>query len=169
MALLVQPNYYDFFSRSLVPLRHYWPISIQNMCQHITFAVEWGNSNIDKAEAIGKEGSKFIRQNLRMELVYDYMLHVLREYAKLLRFEATIPEGAVELSLESLASMVNRKARKFLEDSRVKKPATDRAPCKMPPPFQPQKLHVLLHTKESLVKQVEMEGNQYWQTLHNTN
>ena len=48
MALFIEPKYYDFFSRSLVPLRHYWPISIQNMCQDINFAVEWGNSNAQK-------------------------------------------------------------------------------------------------------------------------
>ncbi|XP_054785288.1 uncharacterized protein LOC129291785 [Prosopis cineraria] len=169
MALFIQPNYYDFFSRSLVPLHHYWPVSVKNMCQDITFAVEWGNSNPDKAEAIGKEGSSFVEQNLRMELVYDYMLHVLREYAKLLRFKVTVPEGAVQVSLETLTSMVNRKARKFLEDSKVQKPATDRPPCKMPPPFEPQQLHVLLHTKQSLIKQVEMEGNQYWKSRHINN
>ncbi|KAK4266823.1 hypothetical protein QN277_023692 [Acacia crassicarpa] len=164
MALFVHPKYYDFFSRSLVPLHHYWPISTQNMCQHITFAVEWGNSNTHEAEAIGKEGSKFIRENLRMELVYDYMLHVLQQYAKMLRFDVTVPEGAVELSLESLTSLVNKRARKFLEDSKVKNPATRRPPCKMPPPLEPQELQVLLHTKQSLMKQVEMESNQYWQT-----
>lgn len=99
-----------------------------------------------------------------MELVYDYMLHVLQQYAKLLRYEVTIPEGAVELSLDSVTTMVNKRAMRFLEDSRVEKAATDRHPCKMPPPFEPQQIHVLHSTKQSLIKQVAMEANQYWQT-----
>ncbi|CAN1793350.1 hypothetical protein LINPERHAP1_LOCUS19992 [Linum perenne] len=45
MALFVKPKFHDFFTRSLVPLRHYWPVRPESMCRDIKFAVEWGNRN----------------------------------------------------------------------------------------------------------------------------
>lgn len=45
MALLVKPEYYDFFSRSMEPMLHYWPIRTGNKCRDIKFAVEWGNNH----------------------------------------------------------------------------------------------------------------------------
>lgn len=50
MTLFVEPIYYDFFTRSLVPRQHYWPISSNNqsMCNDIKYVVEWGNANPDK-------------------------------------------------------------------------------------------------------------------------
>lgn len=44
-TLLVKPHYYDFFTRGLVPLHHYWPIKEDDKCRSIKFAVDWGNSN----------------------------------------------------------------------------------------------------------------------------
>jgi len=46
MTLLIEPIYYDFFTRNMVPLRHYWPISPRNMCEDIKYAVDWGNSHL---------------------------------------------------------------------------------------------------------------------------
>jgi hypothetical protein len=48
MTLLVKPKYYDFFTRSLVEKKHYWPIRPSNLCRDIKSAVEWGNNNTDK-------------------------------------------------------------------------------------------------------------------------
>lgn len=48
MTLLINPIYYEFFTRSLVPMKHYWPINPQNLCKSIKFAVDWGNHNTDK-------------------------------------------------------------------------------------------------------------------------
>jgi hypothetical protein len=45
MALLIKPEYYDFFSRSMEPMQHYWPIRASNKCKDIKFAVEWGNNH----------------------------------------------------------------------------------------------------------------------------
>ena len=45
MLLLVKAEYYEFFSRSLLPLKHYWPINPSNLCQSIKFAVNWGNKH----------------------------------------------------------------------------------------------------------------------------
>jgi protein glucosyltransferase len=48
MTLFIKPRYYDFFSRSLVPYMHFWPISKQNMCEDIKYAVDWGNTHPEK-------------------------------------------------------------------------------------------------------------------------
>lgn len=45
VTLLVKPHYYDFFTRSLVPSRHYWPVKDDDKCRSIKFAVDWGNSH----------------------------------------------------------------------------------------------------------------------------
>lgn len=48
MTLLIKPEYYDFFARSMVPLEHYWPIKSNENCGDLKFAVEWGNNNTEK-------------------------------------------------------------------------------------------------------------------------
>ncbi|KAK3017594.1 hypothetical protein RJ639_004828, partial [Escallonia herrerae] len=63
---------------------HYWPIREDDKCRSIKFAVDWGNSHKRKAQAIGKAASNFIQEELKMDYVYDYMFHLLNEYAKLL-------------------------------------------------------------------------------------
>lgn len=45
VTLLVKPIYYDFFTRSLMPLKHYWPIKDEDKCRSIKHAVDWGNSH----------------------------------------------------------------------------------------------------------------------------
>ena len=47
MTLFIEPTYYDFFTRSMVPMKHYWPISIESICKEIEDAVDWGNTNPD--------------------------------------------------------------------------------------------------------------------------
>ncbi|KAM1157150.1 hypothetical protein FF1_027784 [Malus domestica] len=81
------------------PVHHYWPIRHENKCRSIKFAVDWGNNHKQKAQAIGKATSDFIQEELKMDYVYDYMFHLLNEYAKLLRFEPRIPKGAAHLCL----------------------------------------------------------------------
>jgi hypothetical protein len=48
VTLLVKPKYYDFFTRSLEPLRHYWPVRSDDKCKSIKFAVDWGNNHKQK-------------------------------------------------------------------------------------------------------------------------
>ncbi|XP_062156642.1 uncharacterized protein LOC133864358 [Alnus glutinosa] len=131
MTLLVKPKYFDFYTRSLVPKKHYWPISPTNLCEDIKSAVEWGNNNTDKAQAIGEAASKFIQEDLKMEFVYDYKFHLLREYAKLMRFKPTIPQGAVEICSETMACPQNGPWRQFMMESMVISPK-DTPPCTMP-------------------------------------
>lgn len=48
LALIIKPQYEDFFSRGLVPKENYWPISPTDLCQSIKLAVEWGNQDPSK-------------------------------------------------------------------------------------------------------------------------
>jgi hypothetical protein len=51
VALVVRPRFHDFFSRGLLPLRHYWPVRDRGQCRSIEFAVDWGNSHPDKVHS----------------------------------------------------------------------------------------------------------------------
>lgn len=48
LTLIVKPRYYDFFTRGLMPVHHYWPIREDDKCRSIKFAVDWGNSHKQK-------------------------------------------------------------------------------------------------------------------------
>ncbi|KAF9599108.1 hypothetical protein IFM89_035387 [Coptis chinensis] len=45
LALIISPNFEDFFSRGLIPKQNHWPISRANLCPSIKYAVEWSNAN----------------------------------------------------------------------------------------------------------------------------
>ncbi|XP_030532977.1 O-glucosyltransferase rumi homolog [Rhodamnia argentea] len=165
VALVVKPHYYDFFTRSLMPVHHYWPIREDDKCRSIKFAVDWGNSHKQKAHAIGKAASTFALEELRMDLVYDYMFHLLNEYAKLLRFKPVVPEKAVEFCSEHMACQANGPEKKFMEESLVKGPA-DTYPCKLPPPYDAPSLYAIRRRKENSIKQVEMWERKYWDGLN---
>ncbi|XP_051193586.1 uncharacterized protein [Lolium perenne] len=154
MTLVIKPKYYDFFSRVLMPTKHYWPVRDDSKCSSIKHAVDWGNSHKKKAQQIGKQASKFIQQELSMDYIYDYMFHLLTEYAKLLRFKPTKPPEAVEVCPESLACQAIGRERKFMEDSMVKS-ANVAGPCDLPPPFSPQEFKAMQKKKEKSTRQVE--------------
>lgn len=165
VTLMVKPRYYDFFMRSLQPVHHYWPIKDNDKCRSIKFAVDWGNSHKQKAQAIGKEASDFIQEELKMDYVYDYMFHLLNEYAKLLRFKPTIPEGAVEVCSETVACSAEGVEKKFMMESLVNSPSVT-SPCALPPPYDPPVLGALLRKKANSIKQVERWEDRYWENLN---
>lgn len=50
LALLLEPQYFDFFTRGLNPMQHYWPIrNGNNDCHSIKYAVDWGNTHQQQA------------------------------------------------------------------------------------------------------------------------
>ncbi|KAF9685811.1 hypothetical protein SADUNF_Sadunf03G0092800 [Salix dunnii] len=165
VTLLVKPHYYDFFTRSLKPVEHYWPIRENDKCKSIKFAVDWGNKHKQKAQAIGKAASNFIREGLKMDHVYDYMFHLLNEYAKLLKFTPQVPEGATELCSEIMACSADGSERKFMMESLVKGPSTT-SPCTMPPPFKPQVLQDFYRKQSNAARQVEKWEDGYWESLN---
>ncbi|CAO2835097.1 unnamed protein product [Amaranthus hypochondriacus] len=157
MLLLVKAEYYEFFSRSLLPLKHYWPINPSNLCQSIKFAVNWGNKHPVQAEEIGKAGSKFIMEELKMTYIYDYMFHLLNEYGKLLKYRPSVPSGAVEVCSETMACKVSSKNKEWKLNSFVKSPSKT-IPCSIPPPYHPHHLQTYLTTKDELLRDVEGLG-----------
>ncbi|RWR91870.1 O-glucosyltransferase rumi-like protein [Cinnamomum micranthum f. kanehirae] len=160
-TLIVKPQYYDFFVRGLMPMQHYWPIRGDKKCQSIKFAVDWGNDKKEKAQDMGNAASSFIQEELKMDYVYDYMFHLLNEYAKLLRYKPTKPKNAVELCLESMACPAKGLEKKFMVESMVKAPK-ESSPCTLPPPFRPSALRGLLKKKEDSIKQVEVWEKGHW-------
>ncbi|PUZ42532.1 hypothetical protein GQ55_9G589900 [Panicum hallii var. hallii] len=154
MTLVVAPKYYDFYSRVLMPMQHYWPVRDGNKCSSIKYAVDWGNSHKQKAQRIGKQASNFIQKELSMDYVYDYMFHLLTEYAKLLRFKPTKPPEAVEVCSESLACQAIGREKKFMEDSMMRS-ASDAGPCDLPPPFSSEEFKALQRRREKTMKQIE--------------
>ncbi|XP_043718049.1 uncharacterized protein LOC122665997 [Telopea speciosissima] len=136
VSLVVQPNYYDFMSRILMPMHHYWPIrsSGNDMCKDIKVAIEWGNSHHQEAQGIGRTGSKFIEKELKMDYVYDYMFNLLNEYGKLMKYKPTIPENASEICSETMACPAeDGLVKKYMMDSMVNATA-DSSPCIVTPP-----------------------------------
>lgn len=97
-----------------------------------------------------------------MENVYDYMFHLLNEYAKLLRFKPTVPEKAVELCSERMGCDAEGLKKNFMIESMVKYP-TDANPCTMLPPFSSLELQTFLKRKENSIKQVEAWEKNFWE------
>ncbi|KAL5216164.1 hypothetical protein ABZP36_007565 [Zizania latifolia] len=156
VALMVRPRYHDFFSRGLMPLQHYWPIrGGRAMCRSIKVAVEWGNAHTDKAQEIIGNASKFIRDELTMDRVYDYMFHLLTEYARLLKYTPTVPDRAVEVTVESMPRGRQGRERQFMVDTMVDGSGSG-GPCELPPPFSSEELETLRTRKADAVRQVEM-------------
>ncbi|KAL1549875.1 protein O-glucosyltransferase 1-like [Salvia divinorum] len=153
MALIIKPHFYDFFTRSLLPSIHYWPINTNNKCESIKLAVEWGNNYTDKAQEIGRAGSNFVLENLVMDYVYDYSFHLLNEYAKLLKYKPTVPEGAVETCSEALVCSVRGQKKRYRIHSMVKS-MSDSPPCNLLPSFEPEDVSVFLERKANLTNQV---------------
>ncbi|KAL1192124.1 hypothetical protein V5N11_020844 [Cardamine amara subsp. amara] len=166
MTLYVRPKFYDFYRRGMMPLQHYWPIRDNSKCTSLKFAVHWGNTHLDQARKIGEEGSRFIREEVRMEYVYDYMFHLMNEYAKLLKFKPEIPWGATEITPDNMGCLATGRWRDFMAESMVMFPSEE-SPCEMPSPYSPLALREVLERKANLTRQVEFWEDQYFRDLTN--
>ncbi|XP_042393435.1 O-glucosyltransferase rumi-like [Zingiber officinale] len=151
-TLFIDTPWYEFFQRGLMPGHHYWPIPENDKCKAIKFAVDWGNKHHKEAQAMGKASFKFFEEEVKMDYVYDYMLHVLTDYAELLRYKPTVPEKATEICLESMACHVQDNVKKFMLESMEKSTGVSE-PCKLPPPFAPEELRQLNDKKADAVRQ----------------
>ncbi|XP_024540114.1 O-glucosyltransferase rumi homolog [Selaginella moellendorffii] len=102
-VLFINPDFHEFFSRSLIPFVHYWPINRTDICNSIKAAVDWGNAFPEEAEAMGKCAQTFLDMELDMKFVYQYMLLLLQHYAQLLKFEPVLPEGLAPFQTDNKA------------------------------------------------------------------
>ncbi|KAK3128417.1 hypothetical protein QOZ80_6BG0461350 [Eleusine coracana subsp. coracana] len=99
-------------------------------------AVDYGNKHLAQARLVGEQGSRFVREEISMDYVYDYMLHLLTEYAKLLRYKPTVPENAVEICTEPLACPANATACTVTAMMQsMEKHVAGFQPCTLPLPF----------------------------------
>ncbi|KNA13885.1 hypothetical protein SOVF_112590 [Spinacia oleracea] len=155
MSLLINPRYYDIFTRSLVPMTHYWPVNDKRICKSIKYAVDWGNNNANMAQVIGKAGSEFIFDQVKMENVYDYMFHVLYEYAKLLKYKPTVPEGAVEVCSERFACSPLGLQTSYKIETMVNGPS-EQGPCELPPPYDPLTIQSIQDRNTKIKEKVKM-------------
>lgn len=81
---------------------------------------------------MGKAGNDFIIKEVSMKHVYDYMLHLLLEYAKLLQFEPKPGEFAREMCFEALLRQAaTDKEKSVYEESMIKSPSKS-SPCFLP-------------------------------------
>ncbi|CBI15952.3 hypothetical protein VitviT2T_008325 [Vitis vinifera] len=116
LALIIAPQYEEFFNHGLISMTNYWPISRLDICPSIKFAVSWGNTHHSEAKAIGKSGQDLM-ESMSMARVYDYMYHLITEYSKLLRFKPEPPPSAHEICEESLLCFADPTQRQCLERS----------------------------------------------------
>lgn len=165
-TLYLTPRWYDFFMRGMIPQQHYWPIRDNDKCKSLKFAVDYGNNHLEKAEAIGEAGSRFIHEEMKMEYIYDYIFHLLNEYSKLLKFKPKIPSNANEICSENMACPADGNWRKFMEESLVKSPSNSN-PCTLPPPYDPQTLKAFNDEKIRSTKEIEKWEDQFWEAQNN--
>jgi len=111
-----------------------------------------------QAQEIGKAGSGYIFEQVKMEHVYDYMFHVLNEYAKMLKYKPTVPEGAVELCSEKVSCSPTGPEMSYKIATTVNGPAKE-GPCDLPPPYDPNTLRTLRDQKAKIKEAVEMWEN----------
>ncbi|CAH9074724.1 unnamed protein product [Cuscuta europaea] len=131
VPLIITPQYEDFFSRGLIPKKNYWPIPPFDLCPSIKLAVEWGNEHPVEAAEIGKAAQEFM-ESLSMDRVYDYMFHLISEYAKLQDFVPVPPSSTQEMCVDSVLCFADEKQREFLQRTIAFPSPTP--PCTLPPP-----------------------------------
>ncbi|KAL6606182.1 hypothetical protein ACP70R_041835 [Stipagrostis hirtigluma subsp. patula] len=157
-VLFITTIFQDILSRGLVAGKHYWPISRDHICKSIKVAVDWGNEHPAEAQLIGEQGSRFVREEMSMDYVYDYMLHLLTEYSKLLRYKPTVPKNAVEICAESLACPEQGLRREYMMDS-MERHVAGFEPCTLPPPFTAEEAKEIADREAEVLRKVEkIEG-----------
>jgi hypothetical protein len=107
-----------------------------------------------QAQEIGGNASKFVQEELTMDRVYDCMFHLLSEYSKVLRYRPTVPDGAVEVTVQSMTHGRRGLEREFMVETTVSVSGMA-APCELPPRFSPEELETLRRRKADAVRQVE--------------
>lgn len=121
-----------------------------------------------QAQRIGEEGARFALESLSMQRVYDYMFHLLSEYAKLQSFEVTVPPAAVEICAETMGCPAEGQVREYMMETLVSSPSST-LPCSMPPPYKRHELREYMQRKENISRQVEKWVAEYWQNLSERN
>uniref|UniRef100_A0A0E0DX32 Glycosyl transferase CAP10 domain-containing protein n=1 Tax=Oryza meridionalis TaxID=40149 RepID=A0A0E0DX32_9ORYZ len=153
-VLFVTTPFQDILSRGLVAGEHYWPINRTRMCESIRAAVDWGNAHPAAARRIGEQGSRFVREQMAMDYVYDYMFHLITEYGKLLRYRPAVPANAVEICAESMACAAAAGRERECMDESVEGFVAGFDPCSLPPPFTEEEKRDIAAREEEVLRKV---------------
>lgn len=102
-----------------------------------------------------------MQEEMSMDNVYDYMLHLLIEYSKLLKYKPVVPEGAVEYCSESMACPSTGRHKINMMDSLVNT-THYKGPCSLPPPYDPGEFQQYKRMIASSRKQIEDLEEEAW-------
>lgn len=103
----LDPRSPEFFSRALVPGRHYIPFSAADMCNKTVQLMAQMNAHAENESLISdgtsrwspvqvaEEAAAFLEKHLTMAHVRRYILDTLRVYASLQSFQVQLPTDAV--------------------------------------------------------------------------
>lgn len=86
-----------------------------------------------QAETVARRGVKFLKEDLTIDFIYDYMLHLLQAYAKLQRFQPTVPPHAEELCPAKLLCSSGPSAQAMMRMNTIQSRIAHQ-PCVMKPP-----------------------------------
>ncbi|WCJ29185.1 hypothetical protein M5689_010834 [Euphorbia peplus] len=153
LTLIISPKYEDFFSRGLIPKKNYWPVSSNQLCKNIKSAVDWGNKHPNEASKIGK-GGQDLMDSLSMDRVYDYMFHLIKEYAELQKFVPVPPPGARQVCGDSILCFGDDKQKEYLKKSSRSPNSSPSIPCTLQP-ADANFVENLLQDKEKVIKDVK--------------
>lgn len=91
-------------------------------------------------------------KSVSMERVYDYMLHLLTEYSKLLDFKPVPPPSALEVCPESLFCLADTDLQQSMRESRAS--FTSSQPCALQP-ADSAFIQNWMERKEKIIEQVQ--------------
>ncbi|KAK9704414.1 Glycosyl transferase family 90 [Popillia japonica] len=87
----------EFFYPALKPWIHYIPVDAKATKQEIRELIEFVKNNDDIAREIAENGYQMIWDNLKMKDVSCYWKKLLKQYAKLLKYEPVMDENFIEI------------------------------------------------------------------------
>lgn len=98
-------KYYEHFYHELEPWKHYIPIKsdLSDLVENLKWALE----NDEKAQEIGRAGTKYARENILPQDVFCYHAHLFNEWSKKLESQVVIRKG-----MELVKQTSNKNCRK---------------------------------------------------------
>jgi len=93
-------GFHNFFSRFLVPNKHYLPVTLGDGdradCSELKKIIEAPNDSptMEHAAQVAIQGREFVEKNLQMAHIHGYIIELLQQYAALLTFKPQISPDA---------------------------------------------------------------------------
>ncbi|XP_064103560.1 protein O-glucosyltransferase 2-like isoform X2 [Macrobrachium nipponense] len=91
VVLKQESPYYEFFYHDLEPYVHYIPF--KRDLSDLVDKIKWAIENDDKAQEIGRNGRKYMQENLMPKDIYCYHAALFEEWSKRLISKVVVREG----------------------------------------------------------------------------